>query len=408
MNRLTKKLDTAAMATMFVYAASATVLPICLVKISEDLSFSLTQGGSLGFISSIEQFAVLILSCFAAAKFGKIILLRSSLLILAIGLFLFTGSTTFLMSVFLILFIGFGSGFLEALLTPLVEDIHPGDSGKKMNLLHAFWPIGVCFSVLIFGELLSRDVSWRVIFSGLAVAVVLVSFLYPSSKKINHPKSRTDFSHMGGILAMPRFWIFGFSLFFAGGAEGGFAFWSASYIQLQYSTQPRAGGFGVALFALGMIIGRIMASKLSYKFGLKKILIFSAGFSFLISLMFFFINNLTLLFIFMFFIGITLASLWPSIQSYAGSVIKVDVTVLMIFLSCFGIPGYSTATLLMGIIGDIKGLHSSFIIAPVYLFFLFLLLLFENRVGSEVSISEASEKRGRTTLNPAPPKEDSI
>lgn len=391
MNRITKKLDIAAMASMFIYAASATVLPICLVSISEDLSFNLTQGGSLGFISSIEQFAVLILSCFAAAKYGKIILLRTALIILSIGLFLFTGSTTYLASVFLILLIGFGSGFLEALLTPLVEDIHPGDGGKKMNLLHAFWPIGVCCSVLIFGELLSRDVSWRVLFIGLSVAVVLVSFLYPSKRKVDFPKSRTDFSHMGEILAKPRFWLLGFSLFFAGGAEGGFAFWSASYIQLQYSAKPRAGGYGVALFALGMIIGRFLASQLSNRFGLKKILIFSAGFSLLISLTFFLIDNLTSLFVFMFFIGLTLASLWPSIQSYAGSVINVDITVLMIFLSCFGIPGYSTATLFMGIIGDIKGLHSSFIIAPVYLGFLFLLLLFENRLGSEKSTLEVSE-----------------
>lgn len=225
---------------------------------------------------------------------------------------------------------------------------------------------------------------------GLSVAVVLVSFLYPSKRKVNFPKSRTDFSHMGEILAKPRFWILGFSLFFAGGAEGGFAFWSASYIQLQYSTQPRAGGYGVALFALGMIAGRVLTSQLSHKFGLKKILIFSSGFSLLISLSFFLIENLTSLFVFMFFIGLTIASLWPSIQSYAGSVMKVDVTVLMIFLSCFGIPGYSTATLFMGIIGDSKGLHSSFVIAPIYLGFLFLLLLFENRVNSQVSVLEAS------------------
>ncbi len=384
MTSITKKLDIAAIASIFIYAASATALPICLVQIADELSFNLTQGGSLGFVSSIEQFGVLILSCFAAAKFGKIILLRSSLLILAAGLFLFTQSTTYLMSIFLILLIGFGSGFLEALLTPLVEDVHPGDSGKRMNILHAFWPIGVSFSVLLFGELLSRGVSWRIIFSGLAIVVLFISFLYPSSKKAKLPKSRTDFSHMGEILVKPRFWILGFSLFFAGGAEGAFAFWSASYIQLQFNAQPRFGGLGTAFFAMGMVVGRILASKLAYKYGLKKILIYSAGSSLLISFLFFRIDTLSSLFIFMFSIGITIASLWPSIQSYAGSVIKVDITVLMIFLSCFGIPGYSSATLIMGIIGDMKSLHTSFLVVPVYLGFLLLLLLLEAWIGKNV------------------------
>ncbi len=375
------------MGSMFVFAASTTAIPICLVRISKELSFNLTQGGSLGFISSIEQFAVLILSCFAAARFGKLTILRFSLIILSIGLFLFTTSTTYIMSVFLILLIGLGGGFLEALLSPLVEDLHPGDGGKKMNLLHAFWPIGVCSSVLIFGELLSRGISWRIIFCGLAVIVLLISFLFPSGKKVILPKSRTDFSHMREILAKPRFWILGFSLFFAGGAEGGFAFWSASYIQLQFNTQPRAGGLGAALFAGGMIIGRLITSKLAHSLGLKKILIVSATFSLLVSLTFFIITDLSSLLLFMFFIGLTIASLWPSIQSYAGSVIKVDLTILMIFLSCFGIPGYSSATLLMGIIGDRIGLHSSFIIAPIYLAFLVVLLLTEKKIPGGESLS---------------------
>jgi fucose permease len=383
MKNIRTKMDIAAMASMFIYASCVTALPISLVRISEELSFNLTQGGSLGFISSIEQFLVIIFSCFVAAKYGKIRILRLSLILLSLGVFLFTRSTTYLMAVFLILLIGFGEGFLEALLTPLVEDLHPGDKGKKMNLLHAFWPIGVSVSVLLFGELLSRGVSWRVLFSGLSLAVLLVSFLYPSSKKIKLPRSRTDFSHMGEILSKPRFWFLGFALFFSGGAEGGFAFWSASYIQLQYMTLPRAGAIGAALFALGMVVGRLLASKASQRLGLKKILLMSAFFSLLISFSFFMISNLYNLFAFMFFIGITIASLWPSIQSYAASVMEVDSTVLMIFLSCFGIPGYSTATLIMGIIGDFKGLHMSFIIAPIYLLFLFILLLFESKFSEE-------------------------
>lgn len=379
MNKITKRVDIAAMVTMFVFASSATVLPISLVKISEELSFNLTQGGSLGFISAIVQFVVLIISSYLAAKIGKLRIIKFAIVILSLGLFLFTKSTTYLLSTFLIIFIGFGQGFLEALLTPLVEDLHPGDSGVKMNLLHAFWPIGVTFSVLVFGELLSRGISWRVIFIILALAVFLVLFLYPTSKKVQLPVSRNDFNHVGEILSKPRFWFLGFSLFFAGGAEAAFAFWSASYIQLEYNLEPRAGALGAALFAIGMVLGRLLTSKLANKFKLKNILLLSAILATLFSLVFFLIVNIQSLFILMFFMGLTIACLWPSIQSYAGSVMGVDTTMLMIFLSCFGIPGYSSATLLMGIIGDKYGLHTSFMISPIYLIFLVIVFFFSTK-----------------------------
>jgi len=374
-----KRVDIAAMATMFVFAASASIIPISLVRISKELNFSLTQGGSLGFISAMAQFVVLLISSYLAGKYGKLRLIKVALLILSLGLFLFTKSSTFLLSTILVLIIGFGQGFLEGLLTPLVEDLHPGDNGKKMNLLHAFWPIGVTFSVLFFGELLTRGTSWRVIFVILALVVLIIVSLYPSSKTINLPKSRTEFSHMGEIISKPRFWFFGFSLFFAGGAESAFAFWSASYIQLEYNTNPRAGAIGAALFAIGMVLGRLLTSRIAHRFKLKNIILISSLLSLGLSIVFFFIINISSLFILMLFMGLTIACLWPSIQSYAGSVMGVDITILMIFLSCFGTPGYSSATILMGIIGDKYGLHTSFILSPIYLFLLAVVFFISTR-----------------------------
>ncbi len=379
-NKLVARVDRAAFASMFIYAAAANAFPVCLVKMSEELSFNLTQAGLLGFITSIEQFFVLIFSCFVAAKFGKIRVLRNSLLLLGVGLFLFSFSRTYYSTVALMLLIGLGYSFLEALLTPLVEDLHPKDSGSKMNMLHASWPIGITFSVLVIGELLSRGVSWRIIYTGLAVGSLVILFFYPASKKLALPRSRTDFSHMGEILSQPRFWFLGMALFFAGAAEFSFAFWSASYIQLHYGTLPRAGALGAAIFAVGMVVGRMGSARLVLLLGLKRLIFVSASLGFLISLTFFLINRLEVLYIFMFLMGLTIACFWPSIQSYSARVLPVDATILMIFLSCFGVPGTSTASLVMGILGDRYSLHTAFIVAPVSLILLVTFLWIEGKV----------------------------
>ncbi|MBI9106127.1 MAG: MFS transporter [Spirochaetales bacterium] len=375
------RIDKSAYATMVTYAASVNILPIALVKISEELSMNLTQAGLLGFVTSIEQFFILILSIFAAARFGKIRILRTALLITAAGLVAFAFSRSYVIAVSLIVITGFGNAMIEAVITPLVNDLHPDDGGAKMNLLHAFWPIGVCISVLIFGELLSRGLSWRVLFLGTAVLAVIIYFTYPGAKKAKLPPSRADLGHLGEILRRPRFWMLGIAMFFSGAGEVAYAYWAASYIQINFNTLPRAGAFGAAAFALGMAVGRIATSKLAGRFGLKKIIITSSALGAVFSLSFFIIQNPAIIYGYLFIVGLFVACFWPSIQSYAATVIDVDATALMVFLSCFGIPGTSFAVLVMGIIGDAYSLHEAFVVAPVFIFLVLVFMLLEGRVG---------------------------
>jgi len=379
-NQLRRRIDRAANASLFFYAVTAVSLPLCLVQITREMGFSLTQAGAFGFISSLEQLVVLILSGFIAVRFGKIRVLRAALLILAAGFLMFTRISSYSMAVGIILVIGVGSGFLEALLAPLVENLYPEDNGTKQNRLHSFWPIGVLVSTLTIGELLSRGVSWRWIFAGIAVLVALVSLVYPSPKAVSLPRARADFSHIGDILRQPKFWALGLALFFAGGAEGGFTYWLASYIQLNLGQLPRAGGIGTAAFALGMFAGRRSASLLANRMKLKTILTVSALLAIFTGLGFFLVNTLWGVYLSVFLAGLTIACFWPSLQIYAVRVLPVDATLLMILMSCLGLLGYSSATLTMGALGDFSGLRSSFIVVPVYLTFLLLLVLAENRV----------------------------
>ncbi|HAK45196.1 MAG TPA: MFS transporter [Spirochaeta sp.] len=377
------RIDRSAYATMVIYAASVNIIPIALVKISDELSINLTQAGIFGFITSIEQFFILILSIFGAARFGKIRLLRTALLITAAGLLAFAFSRSYVMAVSLIVIVGFGNAIIEGVITPLVNDLHPDDDGAKMNLLHSFWPIGVCLGVLVFGELLTRGVSWRALFIGVAALSVIIYFSYPSAKKAKLPPSNAELGHLGGILKRPRFWMLGMAMFFSGAGEFAFAFWSASYIQINFDTLPRAGAFGAAAFAFGMAIGRIVTAWLAKRWGLKNIIVVSSIAGCLFSLTFFIISSPLIIYGYLFIIGLFVACLWPSIQSYAATVIDADATALMVFLSCFGIPGTSLAVLVMGIIGDAFSLYSAFTVAPIFIFLVVVFLLLEGRVEKQ-------------------------
>lgn len=375
-----RRLDFASRISLFYYAITAVAIPICLVDLSRDLDINLTQAGSLGFVTSIQQIIVLFLAAILAARVGKIPLLRGGLFLLAAGLALFGRSQTYIVAVALLLIVGSGQALLEALLTPLVEDIHPEDPGGKMNFLHAFWPMGVLTSTLVVGELLTAGVSWRTIFAALAIGGAVIAFAYPLRSRANLPRSRADFTHMREILAEPRFWILGTALFVAGGAEGGFTYWTATYIRIEFGTLARAGAIGTAAFALGMAIGRIAASRLAARYGLRRLVIVSAAAALVASVGFLAIRSLVPLYVLSGAVGMCVATFWPSIQTYTTRVLKMDPTLVMTFLSFYGVFGFSTATFAMGAIGDRAGLNAAFGVPVVYLALLVSLMIVERRV----------------------------
>lgn len=376
-----RQLDVASRSSLFIYALSAVAIPVSLLTITTELGLSLTQAGSLSLISSVIQFGILLAAIPMASAMGKIRPLRFGIWIMAAGLAIFTRVDSYFTALAVVLIIAFGQAIQEALLTPLVEDIHPEDDGSNQVLLHAFWPLGVICGTLAIGESLSRGISWRIVFLAVAILAAIIGLFYPRRSRADLPRSRADFSHAGEILSQPVFWLMGFALAFAGGSEGGFTFWTASFIQIEYGTLPRAGGLGTAFFATGMAVGRIFTSRIAGRLGLKRILVLAVSLALAGGMGFYFIHSLPLMYGLMLLMGLFIAPFWPSIQTYAVRRLGGDPTMIMVFLSCFGILGFSGANFLMGIIGDASGLRISFLVAPALLAIMLLVLLVEGRVS---------------------------
>lgn len=368
MKNLYDRTFNAAGLSFLIYSLTSISISICLVNIKKDLNFSFTQAGLFSMICAIEQMLILLISPVFAGKFGKIKILRISLLILTAGLLCFSFSINFITALLSAMCMGLGVANMEALLTPIVKDLYPKDTGAKMNKLHAFWPLGSFTGLIGFGYILSIGISWRYLYIGMATAAFLIVFMYPLSQRLKLPPSDGSFSAFKEIFSLPAFWCFGLALFFEGGAEGAFSFWAATLVQVHLKSSPFYAGIITAMFALGMAIGRFANSKILRKISIQKAIIISSLIAFLISTTFVFVNSLFTLALFLFFMGAFLACLWPTIQSYAAMVLSVDSTALMIFLSCFGVPGYSTASFIIGILGDKKNLFTTFVsVIPSFL-----------------------------------------
>jgi fucose permease len=184
-------------------------------------------------------------------------------------------------------------------------------------------------------------------------------------------------AHKWTILRRGRFWLFAAMMLLAGGAEGAFTFWTASYVQLHFDGLPRHGGIGTALFAGGMIAGRFAFGFLVGQKRLRRLILLSAVAGTAVATGVLFTTALPLLYALLLLAGLSIACFWPTIQSYSADRLPVDSTVLFILLSCAGIPGFAGVSWLMGIIGDRHDLHRAFAIVPVCLIGLALLVLIE-------------------------------
>lgn len=374
------------------YAAGSLIVPVALVQIAQDLSFSLeeggmTAGGALVVARSTTMMVTLLACGFWAGKWGTRRTLGLSVLFMAAGIGLVALSPLYGVLFLAVLLAGCGEGVIEGLATPFIQDLHPQEPGRYTNFSHSFWSIGVVLTVLICGAALAYGVSWRYLAGGIAIlgiipAILFLQRLRPGEVIREHaePLHWTTVCAQGKtILRMPRFWLYYAAMFLCGGGEFCLTFWAASHIQLHFNTSAWYGGLGTAFFAGGMVLGRTVYGVLIRDRHLPHLITISAFGGALVTLFFPQINNLWLFFGLLFLSGLATAPFWPSVQSYSVNCLKkADMTMLLILLSCAGIPGCGFFTYLMGAIGNESGdLAKAFYLVPVCYFALGVLILWD-------------------------------
>jgi len=161
-----------------VFATSSVITPICLPEISNALSTTLSEGGGMETARTFVVLIALTLAGVLAQKFGKKRYVTLGQYLLAAGLLMVSFSQTYLTLILSLMLIGIGGGFTEALINPLVLDLHPQDAGKYLNITNAFYPVGVMVSAFLFGELLTFGYSWRLIFRIAAAAALVMGITF--------------------------------------------------------------------------------------------------------------------------------------------------------------------------------------------------------------------------------------
>lgn len=375
-----------------VYAASSLAVPVALPQIAADLGFSLEDGGraaggGLQLGRTVAMVATMALCGFWAGRWGTRQTLGISTLLLSLGMGLLALSPAYGILFLAMLLAGCGEGVIEGLATPFTQSLHAQESGRYITFSHSFWSVGVLATTLLCGYALSAGVSWRILAGGIGfISLIPVWLLMQKPRPEEHLLEHTEPLHWREvwgqavkICRIPRFWLFFAAMFLAGGGEFCLTFWSASHIQLNFNASAWYGGVGTAFFAGGMVLGRAGWGVLLHQRHLPLLVTVSAAVGALVTLPFPQISNLWLFCGLLFVAGVATAPFWPSVQSYCVDRLPgADARMLLILLSCAGVPGCGFFTYLMGVVGDHAGsLSVAFYIVPVCYFVLGILILID-------------------------------
>ncbi len=384
--------DYGAFFSFFSYACASLVIATALKNMLDSLGFPLeeggaAQGGILDAGRTASMSVTLILCGFFAGRWGKRRTLGFSVALIGVAMIVISVSPAYGILLVGMVVAGFGQGILEGLATPFVQDLHPDEPGRYLNIAHGFWPIGSLTTAIGAGYLLYRGVPWRWIVAGVGVMTLGASvvLLAPERKGHEYPEhpevipTRVVWGHVMDILRTPRAWVFFAAMFVAGAAEFGPTYWVPSYVQTVLGGTELHGGIGLGCLAGGMILGRLGWGYLIKQHQLCRLVILSAIAGIVLTSFLPFLNSLWAMWGMLFITGIAVAPFWPSIQSHADHrLAHVDSTMFFILLSSAGIAGCGVMTFAMGLIGSIVGsLRVTFFLIPALQVILVTLLITE-------------------------------
>jgi fucose permease len=236
-----------------------------------DINASLEFAGVVSLIISVGT----VISSLLATKMihhlgiGKVV--AFSVLLTAGALLGFSMSHVPVALMLLAVPLGIGAGAVDAALNNFVA-VHY--KSKHMNYLHSFWGVGATAGPLLMANYLILNEGWRdgyVAIASLQFLLVIVLFLtLPLWKKVlvkplGNDKEVTPFVSNVSALKIKGVSLQLVMFFCYNSVETGAGLWAASYLTMEKNVFPVDAAFWVAMYYLGITIGRFFCGFIAEK-----------------------------------------------------------------------------------------------------------------------------------------------
>jgi len=296
---------------------SVAAIGATLPGLAEQTGSSLSQ---ISFLFAIRSLGVLLGSLLGGRLFDRLpgqSLLAVMLLVMAGALALVPGIPMLWLLAVILFVLGNGEGALDVGTNTLIVWVHRGRVGPFMNGLHFFYGVGAFLSPLIFAQviLLSGGIAWGYrLLALLALPVALYTYLQPSPARLGRAED-------GSLAPLKVSLVLVICIFFflVVGLESGFGGWVYTYARQLNLGDAVTAAYLTSAYWGAFTIGRLIGIPLSIRFQ-PRTLILADLTGCLLSLVVILIwhDSRTALWLGSIGLGLSIASIFPNILSFAG------------------------------------------------------------------------------------------
>jgi fucose permease len=360
------RLILAAILAIFVYGMIAAMLGTIMP------SFELTpeQNGNIALANALG----LVLASLSAGPLvdnkGKKVALVLGLALISLSLFLLGTSAGAYEQVMMYMFLlGFGGGMLVTSANALASDVSEERRASTLNFLNLFFGLGGFATPFVAANLLGGNaVSIAYTASALAAVVFVVHVLTPMPP----PSGERGFKagEVGQVLGRPALWLLSLFLFLYVACEVGVWNWLAKFLTSPPRNIPTERALNILSFgfALGLLIGRVVISRVLIKVAAPTVTLGSAGLMAVTTYLMLQTTDATIAAIAVFCAGLAMAPVFPTTLAMVGDAFPVATATAMGIVITFGWIGLAVSSPLIGSIagGEDARLGTALMVLPIF------------------------------------------
>jgi fucose permease len=346
----TKQLILAAVLAIFVYGVIAAMLGTIMptFKLTPEQKGNVALAQALGLVIASISVGPLI-----DAK-GKKAALVLGLGIITAALFTLPQAEAYSTIMIVLFGLGFGGGIIVTAANSLASDIGEARRGTVLNLLNLFFGLGGLATPFLAANLLGGD---AVKLCYMAAILAAATFLLHVLTAMPAPAGGQSFkwSEAGRLLATPTLYLLALFLFLYVACEVGVWNWLSSYLISRGIPEKSALNILSLGFALGILIGRVIVSRILIKIAAVTV---TLGSSILMAATTYLMLNTsdpTIAWIAVFCAGLAMAPVFPTTLAMVGDRFpKMTATAMGIVIT----SGWIGLAVSSPIIGSIAGANS--------------------------------------------------
>jgi fucose permease len=362
----TVRLIVAAILAIFVYGVIAAMLGTILPNLSARFGLTPQQNGNI----ALAQALGLIIASLSAGPLidnkGKKTGLLIGLALIAIALFGLPSAGGYGSLMGLLFLLGFGGGIIVTAANALASDIDEQRRASMLNLLNLFFGLGGLATPLLAVQL-GGDAA-RLAYT--AAVLTAATLILHTATPMPAPSGERSFksAEAGQLVGRGLLWLLALLLFLYVSCEVGMWNWLTRHLIAQGIPEATALSVLSLGFALGMLIGRVVVSRILIKISAPTVTLASAILMALTTFWVLQTTSATGAWIAVFCAGLAMAPVYPTTLAIVGDAFpKATGTAMGIAITC-GWIGLAVSSRIIGAIAgdDPRRLKTALLVLPAF------------------------------------------